>query len=437
MSVATGSVDASASALDIARAQRCRRDPRTFAVLVAEIALLLVVFRAFKLHELFGEGFWRVSVASAGGFALHYWLPLRLKEPFWVLLSLAALPWIAGPLTGALLIALGLGFFAIGRSAMPQRWRVTWTLLLAAPCVAGRAAWLPGLPDELWPLVGSLFLFRLPIWLYDRRHMKEPPALSEFLAYCFMLPNWGCLLFPVVDFHTLKKSFLARDQNLIAQEGVASMTRGLVQLLIYLRLYNATEWNADPYEITSLGALLVCMARVYLLYLRLSGTFHFVIGLLHLFGYDLPPTHRSWLLSSSLTDFWRRINIYWKDFMVKLVWFPAYFRWRKLGDKRAQIQATALVFVVTWFLHAAQTFFLTGRFLLRSTDVAFWSILGVLVMVNLAFELRRGSGAAAPTGVRRALGIAGTLTLLTVLWSMWNAQSFAAWIELLTWWKVG
>jgi len=430
-------IDASVTADDAARAARCRPHAGKWLLLLAQMGLALAAFRAFKLHELFGEGFWRVSWLAVAGFALHYWLPLRLKEPASIALSLGALPFVVDPLAAALLVALGLAFFAIGRAALPQRVRVALALLLAVPCVVGRARGVAWLPDELWVLVGSLFLFRLPIWLYDRRHMRAPPRLSDFLAYFFMLPNWGCLLFPVVDFHTQRKSFLARDHHRIAQEGVASMARGLVQLLLYMRLYYAQEWSADPFEITSLGALLLCMARVYLLYLRLSGTFHFVIGLLHLFGYDLPPTHRSWLLASSLTDFWRRINIYWKDFMVKLVWFPAYFRWRRSGDMRAQLAATALVFVATWFLHAAQTFFLTGTFLLRSTDVAFWSLLGLLVIGNLALELRRGGGAPAPTPLRRALGTAGTLALLTVLWSMWNARSFADWFDLLTWWKVG
>jgi hypothetical protein len=418
------------------RLARCRRDPREFALLVGQLALVLLVFRGFKLDELFGDGLWRVSLLSAAGFAVHYWLPLRWKESWFIGLSLAALPWLAGLEVAAWLLVIGLAFFAIGRSGWPQRIRVALALLVATPCVVGRATGLPFLPADLWPLAGSVFLFRLPIWLYDRRHMKAPPRLADFLAYCFMLPNWGLLLFPVVDFHTQRKSFLAREQGTIAQEGMASLARGLVHLAIYVRLYNDDRFAPDPFEITGPFALFACMVRVYLLYLRLSGTFHFVIGLLQLFGYDLPPTHRAWLLSSSLTDFWRRINIYWKDFMVKLVWFPCWFRWRKSGDHRAQVAATALVFVATWFLHAAQTFFLTGTFLLRETDVAFWSILGLLVMGNLALELRRGS-AAPPKGWRRIAGVAGTFTLLTLLWSMWYSQSFAAWFDLLTWWKVG
>jgi len=67
------------------------------------------------------------------------------------------------------------------------------------------------------------------------------------------------------------------------------------------------------------------MVSTFLLYLRISGQFHLVIGMLYLFGFRLPETHHRYLLASSFTDFWRRINIYWKDFMMKLVYYPSFF----------------------------------------------------------------------------------------------------------------
>ncbi len=125
------------------------------------------------------------------------------------------------------------------------------------------------------------------------------------------------------------------------------------------------------------------MVLVYLLYLRVSGQFHIIVGLLHLFGYDLPETHRRYLLASSLTDFWRRINIYWKDFMVKMVYFPVYFRLRKRGETQAQVVATAAVFVITWATHSYQWFWLRGDVLFTWPDTLFWGILGALVIVNV------------------------------------------------------
>ena len=107
----------------------------------------------------------------------------------------------------------------------------------------------------------------------------------------------------------------------------------------------------------------------------------------------------------------------------------------------AQAVATLSVFAVTWFLHAWQSFWITGTFLIVSTDIAFWAILGVLMVVNLLLETRAGAAKdragrpAAP--LVRALKIAGTFLLLSTLWSMWNADSMREWLDLLTWWKVG
>ena len=47
--------------------------------------------------------------------------------------------------------------------------------------------------------------------------------------------------------------------------------------------------------------------------------------------FRLPETHRFFYLASRFTDFWRRINIYWKDFMMKLVFTPC-FPLRKRGE---------------------------------------------------------------------------------------------------------
>lgn len=435
---AVATADERARAEEQARAQRCAPSLRRFALLALQIALVLLAFRAYRLHLLVGVGFWHASWLCALGFAVHYWLPLRAKEGFFVALSLGALPFLAGPVAAAGLVALGALVFAIGRADLQPAVRAALLLGVAGIAVAGRLELLPWLPDSLWPLAASVFLFRLPIWAYDRAHMKAPPSLKEFLAYFFMLPNWGCLLFPVIDFQTQRRSFLARDLSDVAQRGVAWMARGVLQLVIFDRLYYWEALSADPFRIESFGALALCIVRIHLLYLRLSGTFHFVIGLLHLFGYDLPETHRKWLLSSSLTDFWRRINVYWKEFMVKLVWFPAYFAWRRGGERRAQLAATALVFVATWFLHAAQTFFMTGTFLWRATDVAFWGILGALVLATLAGELRPGAAARAAKlpAWRRAVRIGATTAVVLLLWSMWNSPGFAEWFELLTWWEL-
>ena len=191
--------------------------------------------------------------------------------------------------------------------------------------------------------------------------------------------------------------------------------------------------------VDSLPMLVKAMLLTYLLYLHVSGTFHIIVGMLRLFGYDLPETHRKYLLASSITDFWRRINIYWKDFMMKVVYLPVFFQLRKSGAVRAQVVGTACVFVVTWVLHAYQYYWLTGKMLLSVTDIAFWAILGTWVVINLLQDIKaKERGAAkAPSQARRVLNTAATFAIITVLWSLWNSPTMHAFVDLVTYWKAG
>jgi D-alanyl-lipoteichoic acid acyltransferase DltB (MBOAT superfamily) len=330
--------------------------------------------------------------------------------------------------------------FAILSSPFSYRVRLGIVVGAAAVLMYGRATLEFGIPPGFWAVFGAIFMFRMMIYLYDLRHQTARPRLKEFLAYFYILPNYYFLLFPVIDFQTMRKSYYQRDIHDVAQQGIAWMVRGAVQLLIYRLIYQFRGASFAPEAITSFTSLWSAMVLTYLLYLRVSGQFHIVIGLLHLFGYDLPETHRSYLLARSLTDFWRRINIYWKDFMVKLVYFPVYFRFRRSGDARAQVIATIAVFTGTWLLHSYQWFWLRGEFLFTWPDFLFWAVLGGLVTINLLIE--RGKRRALPrAGVaawtERVLQVSSTFLLITVLWSMWNAPSMRVWLDLMTWWKVG
>ena len=94
-----------------------------------------------------------------------------------------------------------------------------------------------------------------------------------------------------------------------------------MHLILYRLVYNRLV--IDAADVTTVPQLVQYLLWPFLLYLRVSGQFHIIVGMLHLFGFNLPETHHLYYLSSSFSDFWRRINIYWKDFMMKLVFYPA------------------------------------------------------------------------------------------------------------------
>jgi D-alanyl-lipoteichoic acid acyltransferase DltB (MBOAT superfamily) len=265
--------------------------------------------------------------------------------------------------------------------------------------------------------------------MYDLGHTTGAPPLKDYLSYFFLIPNYYFLMFPVIDFQTFRKSFFKRDIHTVAQKGIWWIFRGTTHLLLYRLIYQA-QGRFSPPHVSVPMAVAAKAAFIYLLYLRISGQFHIITGMLALFGYDLPETNRYYLLARSVNDLWRRNNIYWKDFMVKIVYFPAYFRMRRQGERRAQLLATALVFAVTWFLHAVQFFWLQGKFLITLNDTVFWMILGSMVVADVwiaAVRRKRLPRTGWLPTLQRAVQIAATFAFMSLLWSMWSANSMSEW----------
>jgi alginate O-acetyltransferase complex protein AlgI len=410
-----------------------------FLVLAAQLALLELVFSIY--HTLERPAFLNMMAIAFGAFLVHYWLPFRFKEPFWVAVSIFTGFFLVKPNWAQLLILMaGLTFFLILRGrAAPYKWRVLLVAAIFLALIYCCAAKVPFIPQGFYPVFGSIFMFRIVIYAYDLAHTREPARLLPFLSYFFLLPNFFFTLFPVIDFQTMRRTYYQRDIHDIAQQGIHWMARGAIHLMLYkLVIYFNDAYLPD--RVTSLGALISTMVLTFLLYLNVSGQFHLVIGMLHLFGYDLPETHRRYLLSSSIMDFWRRINIYWKDFMVKIVYFPVYFKLRKKGDVCAQVIATAAVFLVTWALHSYQFFWIRGVYEVSWPDSIFWMVLGLLVIVNVLFESRRKRRRPDSSWHGRAVHavqVLGTFMVITTLWSLWSAPSMHSWVYLMTHWIKG
>ena len=279
-----------------------------------------------------------------------------------------------------------------------------------------------------------MFMFRMLIYLYELKHAKGPETIVDTLGYFFLLPNYCFLHFPVVDYRTFQRGYFAHDVHATQRAGLRMMFRGTTHLLLYRLIYHELLITPeDVHDLADLGGYLVCN---YLLYLRVSGQFHMACGMLHLFGFQLPETHHHYLLATGFTDYWRRINIYWKDFMVRVVFNPVAFRLKRWPQPATLAIATVAVFLATWLLHAYQSFWLTGTWNFSAPDALFWGILGGLVLVNVQLDARRPRPR--PPGGRaliarlaafalRAAKVAATFTTIALLWSLWSSPSVGAW----------
>lgn len=400
-----------------------------FAIIAVQFLLLLAVVRGFHVES---AGFLRILSLAFVGFFLQHWLPPRLRAPVFVLVSLAGLALLFGIANAGWMIAILLGFLGFAHLPVAFSLRlvliVAFGVLLAMLRAGGIASPWPGI---IWPILGSMFMFRLIVYLYDLRNRSAPFDLWTSLAYLLMLPNACFPLFPVVDYKLFSRSRKdsGTERYTTYQSGIDAMFRGLVQLLLYRLVYQNLSVEVTALDSASEAALY--LVRPYLLYLKISGSFHFVIGILNMYGYALPRTNHNYFLASSFTDYWRRINIYWKDFVQKIFFNPAYFSLsRRFGGTSSLVAATLIAFLATWALHSYQWFWIRGTFPVVWQDVVFWSFMGVVVLVNMIVETRRGrrrSLKPPKRTFRSDLGLA-TRTVLTFLvicasWAVWSVQS--------------
>ncbi len=437
-------------------------------VVTAQWGLALALVARFHLLD---YGFLYVGALALAALPLNAFMPRAWRPWLFLGISLASVPLALGWVAGAWLVAVGTLLCGLCHLPLPKwaryallaaviailaGFRGQWWTPPAPPAAAGPAVadaaleldnaaadappapatqppWWP--PVAIWPVVGAMFMLRLVIYLHDLEHSTQPVQWPLRLAYFFMLPNVVCMLFPLVDFRTFERNYYGdADESSIYQRGAQWVQRGVVHLVLYKLVYQFLV--IDCTDVHTLGDLLQYIYTPFLLYLRVSGEFHIYAGMLRLFGFGLPETHHEYFLSSSFTDFWRRTNIYWKDFMLKVFYYPAYFRLRQWGTTTALVLATCFVFVVTWTLHAYLHFWILGDFLWKANDILFWTILGVAVVINTLWEVRfpqrRTLGAVRRTPAQAlvvGLKTLATFSLISLLWSLWSEESLEIWLN--------
>ena len=405
-----------------------------FLSITAQLGILVLVIRQFELES---QAFYNhIMLLTFFGFLVNHFLPRKYRLPFFLLLSLAGISGLFGFPDGAWLIVSGLVLIGFCHLPVPFSARIALLLIAGAFFASLRVGWIhASWSGVVLPVLASMFMFRLIVYLHDLKHRKEPVKILQTLSYFFLLPNLVFPLFPVVDYKTFCRTYYNDDAYRIYQTGVKWMLRGVIHLLVY-RLVSY-YFVISPEEIGNVNQLAQYLVTNFLLLVRISGQFHLVVGMLHLFGFNLPRPWHLFYLAFSFNEFWRRSNIYWKDFMQDVFFYPVYFRLRNWGTTPRLVLSTLAVFVVTWFLHAYQWFWLRGSILLSAPDLLFWSVFGLLVIANSLYELKYGRkrtlGKHSWTPgeiVSRAVSTLATFSVICVLWSLWSTPSLSAWFSM-------
>jgi len=105
----------------------------------------------------------------------------------------------------------------------------------------------------VWPILGSMFMFRLVLYVMASRTDSPDRRPWWSLAYFFMLPNLVFPLFPVVDYQSFRRTHYDKDAGSIYDLGLLWVARGLVHLVLYRFVYHTLV--IEPESVVTLGDL--------------------------------------------------------------------------------------------------------------------------------------------------------------------------------------
>lgn len=225
-------------------------DIARLAGLGLQMGLILLVIQAFELES---RTFFRIVMLATGGFLVNALLPMRHRLSWFVAVSFVGIG-LAFGMTGALwLVGTGLLLIAICHLPIAFRWRVGLLLLTGGGLAAMRAGYVHSpWPISVWPILGSMFMFRLIMYMYSLRYDESTPSIPRTLGYFFMLPNVTFPLFPLVDYKVFERTYYETDAWAIYQRGVQWIARGLLHLVLYRMVYYYLAM--DPADVADLGA---------------------------------------------------------------------------------------------------------------------------------------------------------------------------------------
>ena len=401
------------------------------------IQLCALFFLVNKLHIEDETGISQISIQCLIAFCAISFAPLRFRPFLLFITSLVIIYTAFDWFSGSFLIISALFLIACCHFPIKFYLRVFIILVFFTGMMVLRAdLFYAPRASLVIPFLASMFMFRIVIYLYDLKYNPNIEAsVWQKLSYFFLFPNQCFLLFPVIDFKTAIKTYYSIPSSELWQKGIRWMLRGVIHLLTYRFIYKFIL--IEPSEVTGLYTMLQYMFASYALIVRLSGIFHFILGLLCMFGFNLHPVFNNYFLATSFVDLWRRINIYWREFVMKIFFYPLIFKIKKVAPKNALAFSMMCMFVITWFLHNYQWFWLRGYFPLKKIDCAFWLIIGACITCNAVWLENRLNKKNAEFNIywRYVFNTVKAILLISfmsVMWSLWSSNTLSDWLFLVS-----
>lgn len=410
---------------------------KAFFLALLQFGLILFVVTRYKFEN--ASGIVDYAPFVLGVFVIHSFLPVRFRPSFLVLACMGLIEFAFGPLAGSFFILGGLSLILICHLPLKFNYRLILVLVAALLLALFRTEfiyipWMTMVSMYMAPL----FMFRLIIYLYEIKNGYMPANKWQSISYFFLFPNVFFLFFPIVDYKTYITTYLAKPEGEIWQKGIRWMVRGLIHVMIYRLI--CIHYLIGPDQVKDVNTLVQYMLVNYSLIIRLSGVFHFMVGLVCMFGFDLPQIFNNYFTATSFVDLWRRINIYWRNFILKVFFYPTMFRYKKFIKKNLLAFTMMTMFFLTWVMHSYQLFWITGVVSVRSIDVIFWMVIGACITTNSVIIEKETLAEPMPqvpvSDFRkfffRTLRMMGMFLFMSVMWSLWNTRTLEDWLYIVS-----
>lgn len=201
------------------------------------------------------------------------------------------------------------------------------------------------------PLGISFFTFQNISYLIDV-YRKDVESQKNFLTYCTYITLFPQLVAgPIVRYKDVCEELTNRKESFkLFSEGIKRFILGLSKkVLIADTLYNVFT-TIQSGNMSTLSYWLVALGFTFQIYYDFSGYSDMAIGLGKMFGFNFKENFNYPLISSSITEFWRRWHMSLSSFFKDYVYIP-------LGGNRVgtvkHIRNIFVVWLLTGFWHGA------------------------------------------------------------------------------------
>lgn len=383
--------------------------------------IFLILFALFSHYfkVLTEYGFDRLLIVLSVILPVYYLLTFKLRIPALLIVFVSFLLYAIGPISALFYLAIALVLVLLLRNPKLP-------LALAALALVITGMLLLRLEVLYFPrlivgahFVAAAFMFRGIWFYYESKHGLLKSGFWMDLAY-FLIPANICFaFFAIIDPLKFNNSFKGYKTF---ESGLKRLAYGLSLVLLYRLLANSFPVSFE--DVNNFSSLLHYAISKYWLVLNIAGIILCGAATMNLFGFELASLFGNFFLATSFTELWRKVNTNWRDFMIRVFYYPLFFKFKKQNQFIRIYVSIIIAFTLTWLLHDYQLFWISGKPGLKANSFFYWLIYGNLVAFKVYSELKENASSTKNLFIK-TIKASGIFILCSFLWLLWESETIS------------